>query len=220
MIFSLRQLQEKCSEQNQPLYITFIDLTKAFDLVSREGLHKMLKKIGCPPMLLSIIESFHSGTKGTINFGGASSEECKIKSGVKQGCVLSPTLFGIYFSMLLKHAIRDKEGGIFIHSHTDGGLYNAQRLKATTKVSKVLIRELLFVDDAAIVPHSVQELQILLSAFSDACSEFGLTISKRKTQIMVQGNTERPTFIIDNEELVVDQFTYLGSSVNNKLSLD
>ena len=34
MIFSLRQLQEKCREQHMPLYIAFIDLTKAFDLVS------------------------------------------------------------------------------------------------------------------------------------------------------------------------------------------
>jgi hypothetical protein len=40
-------------------------------------------------------------------------------------------------------------------------------------------------------------------------------------QIIVQGDTERPALFIDNEELkVVDQFTYLGSSVNNKLSLD
>ena len=38
MIFSLRQLQEKCSEQGKPLYVAFIDLTKAFDLVSRDGI--------------------------------------------------------------------------------------------------------------------------------------------------------------------------------------
>ena len=38
IVFSLRQLQEKCREQQMPLYIAFIDLTKAFDLVSRDGL--------------------------------------------------------------------------------------------------------------------------------------------------------------------------------------
>ena len=37
MVFSLRQLQEKCREQQQPLLVAFIDLTKAFDLVSRDG---------------------------------------------------------------------------------------------------------------------------------------------------------------------------------------
>ena len=59
MIFSLRQLQEKCREQRLPLYIGFIDLTKAFDLVSRSGLFKLLQRIGCPTKLLKIITSFH-----------------------------------------------------------------------------------------------------------------------------------------------------------------
>lgn len=49
MIFSLRQMQEKCHEQRRLLYIAFIDLTKAFDLVSRKGLFILLQRIGCPP---------------------------------------------------------------------------------------------------------------------------------------------------------------------------
>ncbi|XP_063615657.1 uncharacterized protein LOC134788764 [Penaeus indicus] len=52
MVFSIRQLQEKCREQRQPLFVAFIDLTKAFDLVSREGFFKILPKIGCLPRLL------------------------------------------------------------------------------------------------------------------------------------------------------------------------
>ena len=71
MIFSLRQLQEKCREQGKPLYVAFIDLTKAFDLVSRDGLFKILAKIGCPPSLLSIVKSFHDNMKGTVLYGGA-----------------------------------------------------------------------------------------------------------------------------------------------------
>ena len=38
MIFTARQLQEKFQEQNVDLYMTFVDLTKAFDTVSRDGL--------------------------------------------------------------------------------------------------------------------------------------------------------------------------------------
>ena len=71
MIFSLRQMQEKCREQNQPLFIAFIDLTKAYDLVSRESMFRALKKIDRPPTLLSIVESFHTGMKGIIKLGGA-----------------------------------------------------------------------------------------------------------------------------------------------------
>ena len=100
MIFSLRQLQEKCREQGKPLYVAFIDLTKAFDLVSRDG----LAKIGCPPTLLSIVKSFHDNMEGTVLYNGATSNPFNILSGMKQGCVLAPTLFGIFFATLLKHA--------------------------------------------------------------------------------------------------------------------
>ncbi|KAL1249421.1 hypothetical protein QQF64_020426 [Cirrhinus molitorella] len=68
MIFSVRQLQEKCREQKMPLYTTFIDLNKVYDLVSRRGLFQRLKKIGCPPQLLSITASFLNDIKGTVNF--------------------------------------------------------------------------------------------------------------------------------------------------------
>ena len=48
MIFAARQLQEKCQEQNVDLYMTFVDLTKAFDTVSHEGLWKIMAKFGSP----------------------------------------------------------------------------------------------------------------------------------------------------------------------------
>ena len=66
MVFSLRQLQDMCRKQQMPLCIAFIDLTKAFDLVNRDGLFKVLPKIGCPPKLQNMIESFHTATKGTM----------------------------------------------------------------------------------------------------------------------------------------------------------
>ena len=45
MIFTARQLQENCQEQNVDLYMTFVDLTKAFDSVSRDGLCKIMAKL-------------------------------------------------------------------------------------------------------------------------------------------------------------------------------
>ena len=63
MIFSLRQLQEKYRELQMPLYIALIDLTTAFDLVSRNDLFQILPKTGCPPKLQSMIESFHANKR-------------------------------------------------------------------------------------------------------------------------------------------------------------
>ena len=221
MIFSLRRLQEKCREQGQPLYMMFIDLTKAFDLVSRKGLFDVLKKIGCPPKLLSMIVSFHTDMRGTVMFDGTTSDSFPIKSGVKQGCVLAPTLFGIFFSVLLSHAFDSSDDGIFIRTRSDGKLFNLARLRAKTKVRSVLLREMLFADDAALVTHSEAALQRLSNRFADACKQFGLTISLKKTNVCTQDVNTPAHITIDGVTMEsVDTFTYLGSTVSNTVSLD
>ena len=220
MVFSLRQLQEKCREQGKPLYMAFIDLTKAFDLVSRDGLFKVLPKIGCPPKLLSIIKSFHDNMQGIVQYDGSYSQPFDIRSGVKQGCVLAPTLFGIFFAIMLKHAFGNATEGIHLHTRSDGKMFNLARLKAKTKIQKKLIRDMLFADDAAIVAHSQEDLQKLMDRFADACSEFGLTISIKKTEVMGQEVSEEPEIFINNQKLVVaESFIYLGSTITNDLSL-
>ena len=221
MIFSLRQLQEKCREQNMPLYLAFVDLTKAFDTVSREGLFLALSKIGCPPKLLSLVRSFHQDMKGTVQFDGNLSEPFDICNGVKQGCVLAPTLFGIFFSMLLKHAFGDANEGIFLRTRSDGRLFSLARLRAKTKVSLAMIRDMLFADDAGIASHTEEELQHLMNRLSAACKKFGLIISLQKTKILSQGSSVEPSIKIDNYELdVVKDFPYLGSNISESLSLD
>lgn len=61
MIFIERQNQEKCQEQNKALYITLIDLIKAFDTVNQEILWTILRKFGVPTKFLSILQQFHNG---------------------------------------------------------------------------------------------------------------------------------------------------------------
>jgi hypothetical protein len=77
MIFSLRQLQEKCKLQGQDLYLLFIDLTKDFATVTREALWRILEKVGCPKHFVDIIRSFH----------------VDMKVSVREGIDKSPTLF-------------------------------------------------------------------------------------------------------------------------------
>jgi exonuclease III len=221
MIFSLKILQEKCREQQRPLYIAFIDLTKAFDLVSRDGLFKLLPKIGCPPKLTLLAESFHSNMKGTIQYDGSMSSSFEIKSGVKQGCVLAPTLFGIFFSLLLRHAFGTAQEGIYLRSRSDGRLFNLSRLRAKTLTRKVMLRDMLFADDAAITAHSEADLQALIKRFSEACRKFKLTISLKKTKIMGQNTAATPSISIGDYTLEnVDHFTYLGSTITNNISLE
>ena len=203
------------------MYIAFIDFTKAFDLVNRDGLFQILSNIGFPPKLQSMIESFHTNMKRTVQFNGSSSRPFDIRSGVKQGCVLAPTLFGIIFALLFRHAFVTATEVICLRTRSDGRLFNLGRLRAKTKVHEAPVRDMLFAYDAAVTTHTQQELQALMDHFSQACKDFGLTISLKKTNVLGQDTMELPAITIDDYELdVVEQFTYLGSTITDNLSLD
>ena len=83
MTFTARQLQEKCQEQNVDLYMTFVDLTKAFDTVSREGLWKIMAKFGCPAKFIAMVRQFHDGMLARVQNDGEFSEPFPVTNGVK-----------------------------------------------------------------------------------------------------------------------------------------
>ena len=104
MIFTARQLQEKCQEQNVDLYMTFVDLTKEFDLVIREGLRKVMAKFGCPAKFIAMVRQFHDGILARVQNDCKFSDPFPVTNGVKQGCVLASTLFSMMFSAMLTYA--------------------------------------------------------------------------------------------------------------------
>ena len=143
------------------------------------------------------------------------------KGGLLQGCVLTPTLFGILFSLLLCYAFSESKEGIYLHTRSNGSLFNLALLRAKTKVRKVLVREMLFADDATITAHTETALQELINYFAHACSQFGFMISIKETNILGQDVSAAPRISIGDCTLdVVEDFTYLGSNISSNLSLD
>ena len=238
MIFSLRQVAEKVREKNQEMYMVFVDLTKAFDTVNRAALWKVLRKLGIPENMLQVIVSFHEGMKANVVSDGDLSDPFDVTNGTKQGCVMAPVLFALYFSVMLKHAFAEAEDGVKIQFRTSGGLFNHQRFKAKTRTRTSVIRDLLFADDAALVATSFEEAQQLVNKFSAACKAFGLTISITKTEVVhqpaptprqIRGVKQNPPvhafpevpIKVDGHNLkYVKNFNYLGSKVNASGTLD
>ena len=163
MIFMLRQIQKKCREQNMGLYAAFVDLTKAFDTVSSEGLWKILACLGWPPQFLTILRQLHDGQQGQAKHNGSLSGSFLISSGVKQECVLAPTLFSIFFSIMFREANEDLPDGIYICFRTDGSLFNRRRLLTRTKTIEKHITELPFADDWALLAHTEEALQYIVN---------------------------------------------------------
>ena len=225
MVFSVRQLQEKCIEQNLDLFHCFIDLSKAFDTVNREALWLVLRKCGCPPKFVNMVKSLHADMKARVNFGGALSEPFSVDNGVKQGDLSAPTLFAIYFAAMLLIALADSTDGIYIRYRTSGSVFDLSRLRANSKVFISVVKDLLYADDCDLVSHTEEGLQSLVNSFDAACDAFGFTINIKKTVVMFQpapGKTyTKPSiFVKDRLLVVVDEFVYLGGKVTRTGSLD
>ena len=101
-------------------------------------------------------------------YNGATSDPFNILSGMKQGCVLASTLFGIFFATLLKHAFGKSTEGIYLRTRSDGNLFKLSTLRAKSRVHEKYVYDLLFADDAAITTHTQEDYQRLLDRFSDA----------------------------------------------------
>ena len=98
-------------------------------------------------------------------YDGATSDPFNILSGVKQGCVLAPALFGIFFATLLKHAFGEFIEGTYLRIRSDGNLFKLSGLRAKTRVLEKYVHDLLFADDVAITTHTQEDLLWLLDHF-------------------------------------------------------
>ena len=75
----LRQLQEKCIEQDRPLYM--VDFSKAFYTVARTGLWQLLRKYGCPEKFTTMIDALHNGMVANVSVGGKSQNRSVLQMG-------------------------------------------------------------------------------------------------------------------------------------------
>ena len=113
--------------------MTFVDLTKAFDTVSREGLWKIIAKFGCPAKFISVVRQFHDGMLARVQNDGEFSDPFPVTNEVKQDCVLASTLFSMMFSAILTDAFKDGDNGIPIRDRFDGKRFHLRRLQAKSK---------------------------------------------------------------------------------------
>jgi hypothetical protein len=126
---------------------------------------------------------------------------------------------------MLTDAFRDGNTGIDIKYRIDGKLFNLRRLQAKSKVKTYNINELLFADDCALSAGTEADLQNSTNKFSAACSNFGLMINTEKTEVMYQpapGNSyKEPIILVNGAKLkAVNRFTYLGSTLSQKVTID
>ena len=140
-------------------------------------------------------------------------------------CILLNRLFSLMFSAMLSDAFGGADFGVGIRWRFDGSVFNIKRLQARTKVHSGTINDLLFADDCTLNSTSEHNMQRSIDIFSNACDNFGLTISTKKTEVMHQPAPGKPyiepNITINDQRLnAVDKFTYLGSTLSRNVVLD
>ena len=154
---------------------------------------------------------------------GIVSEPFAVNNGTKQGCVLAPLLFNIFYAAMLLDAFRSNNEGIHIKYRTDGGIFNLQRLIIEIKghwssCSWSPVCWWLCTG----CPHTGR--CTIVDCFAKSAARFGLSMNIKKTEVVQQPYQphESPGSLhVDNVPLNnVDRFCYLGSIISQDATMD
>ena len=174
--------------------------------------------------MLKIIEALHSNTSAAVRTCGKISDHFSVSSGVKQGCVLAPTLFNLYVDSVIRLVITDHQPdvGVCLSYLLDADLVG-NRKKLTSEMS---VSDLEYADDMALISDSYESLSSLKSLDS-SCHYMELTINYKKTKLLAVlpgADAHSPSPISLHPDCdpieVVPSFQYLGSYLSNNCSMD
>lgn len=205
-IFILRNLIDTAKASSnrsaKKLYVCFVDFKKAFDTVPRDLLWERLREIGIQGTMLNAIISMYKDVTACVKTPSGMTDFFPCTLGVKQGCPLSPSLFGLYIDSLEDVLLRE-----------DSAVDAPVLLGSPTKVPI-----LLYADDIALISTTKDGLQNSLAMLSNFCEDKKLTVNLKKTQVVVFNDSrsskainQQDSFIYKGEPLeVVDKYTYLG----------
>ena len=94
-IANIRCITEKARVFQKNCYFCFIDYAKAFDCVDHNQLWEILKKMGIPDRLTCFLRNLYAGQDAIVRTGHRTRDWFQIGKGVRQGCILSPSLFNL-----------------------------------------------------------------------------------------------------------------------------
>jgi hypothetical protein len=185
------------------LYTCFVDFRKAFDIVPREKLWRVLEGIGVGGHFLACLQSMYSQDQACVSHpteGLSNTFPCTID--VKQGCPLSPLLFGLYIDAL--------ESRIVALAGYDG-----------PDLVGTAVKLLLYVDDLVLMSKSLRGLQKQHDELNAFCKERDLTVNVKKTKVIVFGSRVNSSPLHYDGSLVeeVASFCYLGIELHLSGSL-
>ena len=205
-IFTLHAIAQSClSRKGRKLYVAFVDFKKAFDSVNHVKLMECLQNEGVQGKFYEILKTMYQSLISCVRIKGTCSDFFHCPKGVRQGCVLSPTLFSLFINKLAEHV-------------SQSGRHGVQLLPG---LMELFI--LLFADDVTLISTSTIGLQNQLDCLKQSCEELKLEVNIDKTKIIVfrKGGflSKFENWKFNGQKVeVVNEYCYLGYTFTTMLS--
>lgn len=182
-------------------YIAFVDFSKAYDTINRELLWTKLQSHGINGKILQSLQSLYQNVKCSVKVNHFKTDWFDVKSGLKQGCILSTLLFNLYLNDL-SNVLSTLNKGIVVDNSC--------------------INHLCYADDLILIADTEQDLQYLLDILAVWCNENCMTVNFKKTNVIQFRNQSvaRSAFQFTCGDLTIeytDKYKYLGLVLNEHL---
>ena len=195
-IATMRIIVEQSLEWQTPLYTVFVDFQKAFDSVDRDVIWRLLNHYGFPAKFVNIIQQMYEDATCQVIHDGKLTEPFTVQTGVRQGCLLSSTIFLVVVDWVMRQSTAGQKTGI-------QWTFTRQ------------LEDLDFADDISLLSHRQQDAQEKLWRVAEEAGKTGLQINIGKTEVMRVSNKQQDPVRLQQENIKeVDKFVYLGSVVS------
>ena len=126
------------------MFTCLYDLQKAYDSVEYAVLLDRLFEVGVNGRTWRLLRSWYDGAECQVKYGGSLSESFVVGRGVKQGSILSPTLFLMVMDPLLK-ALESSRLGLSVNNHFAGAFIHADDFRTLCTSMDTLNQQMSFV---------------------------------------------------------------------------
>jgi len=211
-IYSLFEVLSVRKMNGEETYVCYVDFRKAYDNVWRRDLFVALWKAGVRGHMWRAIKRLYDEVFSCVCVNGYLTDLFNYIVGVRQGCILSPLLFSIYFNMMamsLNNAC--KKLGIHIHIPQEDSVKSYEG-----SLTEYWLKNLWYADDLGLIAGTGEDLQLMLNELFLLTKKHRCFINESKTKVVIYGRKNNVSNVKDvwyvGDKMIerVSEYKYLG----------